>query len=380
MHLHNFDPAAFLRDYWQRKPMLIRGALPHFANPVEPDELAGLACEEGVESRIVRLDGGNWALESGPFAEDRFAGLDGEPWTLLVQAVDHQVQGVADLVEPFRFVPNWRIDDVMVSYANAGGGVGPHFDQYDVFLVQGLGQRRWRLGQPCDATTALMPHADLRLLADFEVSDEWVLEPGDILYVPPGLAHDGVAVSDDCMTYSVGFRAPARDEMISHFADHVLESVADDDLYRDAGLPLQDNPGEITADALAALQAMVMDRLADHASFARWFGQYNTAPKYPDVDWRPEDPLSPADAADLIAQGVALLRNPASRLSFIRQDGDGVVLFADGASFDCAGDVAVLAQTLCAHGELTLPPQSEDALALIAALHDQGTLAFDTGE
>lgn len=377
MHLHDFDPAAFLKDTWQQRPLLMRGALPELAAPLDPDDLAGLACEDDVESRIVTQAGGTWVLEQGPFAEDRFARESGGPWTLLVQAVDHYVPDVAALIAPFRFVPDWRIDDVMVSYASDGGGVGPHFDRYDVFLVQVAGRRRWRVGQHCDAASALMPHDDLRLLADFQTTDEWVLEPGDVLYVPPGVAHDGVGVGDGCMTCSIGFRAPARAELVSHFADHVLESVGEDDLYADPGLPLQDNPGEITPAALARLQAMVVERMANPAEFARWFGAHATAPKYPDVDWRPEEDLTPDDVASLIAQGVPVLRNPASRFAFVRQPDGAAMLFADGQAFDCAEG---LADMLCAQTELALPPLDPAGLALIAALHAGGSLAFDTEE
>jgi 50S ribosomal protein L16 3-hydroxylase len=183
MHFTNVDIDTFLRETWQQKPLLIRNPWAAWANPLEPDELAGLACEAEVESRLVTGGEGLWAVEHGPFDEKRFGALGKSPWTLLVQAVDHHVPKVAALLAPFRFVPNWRIDDVMVSYATDGGGVGPHYDQYDVFLIQGAGQRRWRVGQNCDGGSALLPHEDLRLLAAFEATDEWVLEPGDILYV-----------------------------------------------------------------------------------------------------------------------------------------------------------------------------------------------------
>ncbi len=171
MHLPTSIRKQFLRDHWQKKPLLIRNPWDAWRNPVEPDELAGLACEPHVESRLVTGDaasGGALALEHGPLPQDRFDALGTSPWTLLVQAVDHHVPAVSDLLEAFRFLPNWRIDDVMVSYATDTGGVGAHYDQYDVFLVQGLGRRRWELGGLCDETTALLPHDDLRLLAEFE--------------------------------------------------------------------------------------------------------------------------------------------------------------------------------------------------------------------
>src|SRR5690606_748288 len=155
-----------------------------------------------------------WAVEHGPLAEARLRRSGKAPWTLLVQAVDHHVPAVAALIEAFRFIPNWRIDDVMVSYAVDGGGVGAHFDQYDVFLIQGAGRRRWQVGAPCNADTPLLPNDDVRLLADFKAVDEWILEPGDILYVLPRIAHNGVAIGDDCMTYSIGFRAPSRADLI----------------------------------------------------------------------------------------------------------------------------------------------------------------------
>ncbi len=167
-----FDIDAFLQDYWQQKPLLIKNPWDSWSDPIEPDDLAGLACEQGVESRLITQTGEHpdmpWKLEHGPFAETRFGELDHKRWTLLVQAVDHYVPDVAALIEPFRFIPNWRIDDVMVSYATDGGGVGPHFDQYDVFLIQGSGRRRWQLGGHCDEKSELLPHHDLRLLAELK--------------------------------------------------------------------------------------------------------------------------------------------------------------------------------------------------------------------
>lgn len=382
MQLHNFDLDLFLRDYWQKRPLLIRNAFADWVNPLEPEELAGLACEEGVESRLITRKGDGWSLEHGPFDESRFTQSRPDPWTLLVQAVDHHVPVVAALLAPFRFIPNWRIDDVMVSYATDGGGVGPHFDQYDVFLLQGAGQRRWRLGPLCDDATPLAPHEDLRLLADFEATDEWLLEPGDMLYVPPRLAHDGVAVGQGCMTYSIGFRAPSRSDLITHWTDHLIDTLAEDDRYEDRfDLATQRppaNPGEISPAALARLHAMVTEKLLDAQAFARWFGAYSSTRKYPDTDWRPEDPITPQELRDYAGQ--PLCRNPASRFAFIRHE-DALTLFVDGESFPCCtGDTARLAEMLCAEDHLLLDPalaQSDAALTLLATLLNHGSIAFE---
>lgn len=384
MQLKDFDTGLFLRDFWQKKPLLIRNAFDGWSNPLDPDELAGLACEDGVEARIITGNGGGgadaWACEHGPFEETRFATLDETRWTLLVQAVDHLVPDVAALIDPFRFIPNWRIDDVMVSYAADGGGVGPHFDQYDVFLVQGLGRRRWRLGGFCDAATPLLPHDDLRLLDAFEASEEWVLEPGDILYVPPRLAHEGVAIGGDCMTYSIGFRAPSRSELMAHWCDHLLAQIEDDDRYEDNGLPGTGNPGEIPAEAIARLHAMATERLQDREAFARWFGQYNSMPKYGRAEAEPAEPDG-HDTGDLrvrLQGGEMLVRNPASRFSFIRQ-GEDVLLFVDGVGFPCAGIARTLAERLCVQDRVVIDPgqaSDEASLALLARLCAQGSLGF----
>ncbi|MFZ2996941.1 JmjC domain-containing protein [Sphingobium sp.] len=380
MQLTHFDIDRFLADHWQKRPALIRNPWGQWRNPLEPDELAGLACEDGVESRLITLQGEGLSLENGPLPETRFGAMGRSPWTLLVQAVDQYVPDVAALIEPFRFVPDWRIDDVMVSYAVDGGGVGAHYDQYDVFLVQGLGRRRWRVGPLCDADTPLLPHDDLRLLADFTPTDEWVLEPGDILYVPPRFGHDGVAVGDDCMTYSIGFRAPSRAELIDDWSAHQADAYGDEDRYEDPDLTRQDNAGEIRGAAIDRLHGMMMDALSDRAAFARWFGQYNSQPKYAEADWRPEEPVAREDVRALIAAGIALARNPASRLSFIRGDEGAVMLFADGVCFDCAGDMAALAVQICAEPTVLLDPAlagSGPAITLVTALLDQGSLAFE---
>ena len=376
MQFKNFDVDAFLAESWQKRPLLIRNPWgTSWRNPLEPDALAGLACEEGVEARLIVDKRRGKKVRHGPFKRSRFAKLGKRPWTLLVQAVDHVVPEVAALIAPFRFVPNWRIDDVMVSYATDGGGVGPHFDRYDVFLVQGMGQRRWQVGPPCDAQSPMVPHDDLRLLAKFEPTEEWLLDPGDMLYVPPGVAHNGVAFGDDCMTYSVGFRAPSRSELVAHWCDHLLAGMTDDDRYADPGLQLQENPGEISADALDELHAMMTDKVGDRAAFARWFGEYTTTPKYSDGDDRLR--MSEAGAEMRLTEGVVLRRNAASRFSFIRQDRSGLLLFADGQSFTCEGETAVVAERICAQDTLRIGEdgiRSDAAMALIAALLEQGSL------
>lgn len=383
MHLRNFDVDAFLRDSWQKKPVLIRNAFERWANPIEPDELAGLACEPGVESRLVAHAADRWKVEHGPLSEGRFGGLGSKPWALLVQAVDHHVPAVAALMAPFRFIPNWRMDDIMVSYATDGGGVGAHFDNYDVFLLQGLGRRRWQIGASCDHTAELLPHDDLRLLANFEPLDEWVLEPGDILYVPPRVAHNGIAVGGDCMTYSVGFRAPSRSELIGQWADHLIGEFDDDDRYTDPELAPQDNPGEISPPAIACLQAMITTAMLDRDEFASWFGRYITTPKNSDIDWRPEEVIETDDLKSLIASGRPLLRNPASRFSFICNEPGVLTLFVDGHSQACTGPAEQFARQLCASDRLTTDRDllnSKEGLTLVADLLSQGSVAFEPVE
>jgi 50S ribosomal protein L16 3-hydroxylase len=379
VQVRNFQADDFLRDCWQKKPLLIRSMWTSWSNPLEPDELAGLACEDGVEARLIRQASGTLAVEHGPFAETRFGKLGHEPWTLLVNAVDHHVPEVSALLSSFRFIPNWRIDDVMVSYAVDQGGVGPHFDQYDVFLVQGLGKRRWQVGAPCDDATELLPHDDLRLLAQFEPTQEWVLEPGDVLYIPPGIAHNGIAVGDDCMTYSIGFRAPSRNELISGWAEHLVAQSDDGDRYADPALALQENPGEITAEALDGLHAMLTERLLDRDAFAHWFGQYNSTPKDLDIDWTPEVPVAATDIGAMIPAGSSLIRNPASRFAFVRDSAQSVMLFVDGNSFACSGETGLFAERLCAQDHITIAAsdaRSQSTTTLIAALLNLGSISI----
>jgi 50S ribosomal protein L16 3-hydroxylase len=207
------------------------------------------------------------------------------------------------------------------------------------------------------------------------------LEPGDILYVPPGIAHNGVAVGSDCMTYSVGFRAPSRADLLGHYVDDVLDGIPDDELYRDPDLKAQANAGEILPEALDRLQQMMLESLSDSAHFARWFGTFNSAPKYPDVDWRPEIPVTPQDVRAAISAQVPLSRNPASRLAFIATGADALMLFADGVCFDCIGETAALAKDLCAADSVVLDVAlvgSAAAIDLLTQLCNNGCIAFDS--
>ncbi len=217
--LGGLSEEQFLREHWQKKPLLVRGAMPGFRDPVDPDELAGLACEDGVESRIVRERGGAhpWEVTYGPHEERVFHALPDRGWTLLVQEVNRWVEDAALLLDRFGFLPSVRVDDVMVSFAAPGGSVGPHLDSYDVFLVQGHGQRRWRWGSRPARDVRFREGLELRILERPRFDRDEVLGPGDMLYLPPGFAHHGVAVTP-CLTYSIGFRAPNQGEMWKDFA------------------------------------------------------------------------------------------------------------------------------------------------------------------
>ncbi len=343
--LGGLTPARFLREYWQRKPLLVRGALPGFGGELSAEELAGLALEDEIESRIVIERGPRpWELRRGPFTERDFAALPAKRWTLLVQAVDQWVPAARALRERFDFLPGWRFDDVMVSYAADLGGVGPHFDYYDVFLVQGSGRRRWRLGQPCDAGSPLRRGAELRILREFHVQEEQVLEPGDLLYIPPGLAHWGIA-EGPCMTWSVGFRAPAHTEILREAADAAAERRAEDLRFTDPRVQYPAD-GRIPASAVRQLQQVVRSLADDEALLADWFARYMTERKYPELDIRPARRPRLA-LAEVLQKGASLERHPAARFAWT--DGEPPQLYVDGNGRPCE---SALARLLCGNDPL----------------------------
>ena len=368
----------FLRDYWQKKPLLVRQAFPDFESPIDADELAGLALEEEVEARLVIEHGERpWELRRGPFAEDTFSSLPERDWTLLVQAVDQFVPEVAELLESFRFLPSWRIDDIMISYAAPGGSVGPHFDNYDVFLLQGQGKRNWKIGQVCDSDSPLIEHADLRILADFEQSGEWTLEPGDMLYLPPRLAHYGVA-EDDCLTYSVGFRAPSAAEVLTHFTDFLSQFLPDEERYSDADAQPASDPHQIQHDALGRLKGLLAEHMGDERLLLTWFGQFMTEPRYPELVSGEE--LSEQELTDSLEQGAILIRNPSARLAWSEVD-DNLLLFASGQSRLVSGNLRELLKLICAADALHVENlgkwlQDEEGLTLVCQLIKQGSLGF----
>lgn len=368
----------FLRDYWQKKPLLVRQAIPDFESPISPDELAGLALEEEVESRLVIEHGERpWELQRGPFNEDTFQELPERDWTLLVQAVDQFVPEVAELLEDFKFLPKWRIDDLMISFAAPGGGVGPHFDNYDVFLLQAHGHRRWQIGQLCDADSPLLPHADLKILAQFEPTDEWVLAPGDMLYLPPCLAHCGTA-EDDCMTYSVGFRAPSAAEVLTHFTDFLGQFLPDEERYSDADIQPSEDPNQIQRDALERLKALLNEHMSDERLLMTWFGQFMTEPKYPELVAGIE--IEEEDFLGALEDGAILIRNPSARMAW-SEVGEDLVLFASGQSRLVSARLRELLKLICSADALHVENlgawlADDEGRTLVWELVKQGSLGF----
>ncbi len=329
----SFKAEDFLKQYWQQQPVLLRGLISEFEDPIPAEELAGLACEDLLESRLVNeFDAGNWQLRHGPFVESDFTSLPDSNWTVLVQAVDQWFDEVAEIKNLFNFIPSWRVEDLMISYATPGGGVGPHFDYYDVFLLQGQGQRRWQVGNRCAADSALRENSELGILQNFEAVNEYLLNPGDVLYIPPRFAHWGIAQSNS-LCYSIGFRAPSVAEMMEGFSDFLIREQDPASRYEDKPPQLPKRTGEIDPPQLDASFQTLLSKFSDRSKFNHWFGCYVTQPKYPELIQPPEVTIvDQQELAKLSEQGLVLSKNPCSRFAFIESKTEScVLLFVDGA-------------------------------------------------
>jgi 50S ribosomal protein L16 3-hydroxylase len=359
----NFDREDFLQNYWQKKPLLIKNAVVDFACPLDANELAGLALEDDIESRIIEHREGQWELFHGPFDESAF--VRENPWTLLVQAVDHFIPGVAQLRKLVDFIPAWRVDDVMISYAIDGGSVGPHYDNYDVFLLQGAGERVWTLGQRCDEKSPLIPHDGLRILRDFDENYQYTLSAGDILYVPPGVAHWGIS-RGECMTYSIGFRAPRISELLSRSVDAALENLDSGAFYKDPEMPRTARAGEISPEAIHAAREQLMASLVVQTDDS-WFGELVTEPKY-DIDI----PEACSNALSLATWGAVttIVLLPEAKLAW-QEKNNKIIVYANGEALRHDRVVLPMLLALCENWKL------EDALLKQAINTAQCTLLME---
>ena len=295
---------AFLRDYWQKKPLLIRQAFSEFNGLLDQSQLFTLACTEDVQSRLVTQRHGQWQVQNGPFKATKFDSLGKSQWTVLVQGVNHHLSEAAALLKNFSFIPHARLDDLMVSYAPKGGGVGAHFDSYDVFLLQGSGHRRWQISAQQDRT--LVEDAPLRILQRFQMEQEWVLAPGDMLYLPPQYAHNGIAESD-CMTYSIGFRTPTYQELAEQFLVYLQDRVCLDGMYADPNLKVQPHPSEIGTNMLRQVEQIIRRIPWTKHDIANFIGSYLSDPKPHIFFDPPTKPLSRARFEQAILTcGVAM--------------------------------------------------------------------------
>ncbi|MBQ4847746.1 cupin domain-containing protein [Pseudoalteromonas sp. MMG005] len=330
--INQLSQAEFLSQYWQKRPLLIKGGFTEFEDPIEPEELAGLAMEESIESRLITNHNNDWQSFHGPFED--FAKLTDQHSTLLVQAVDHWHPVAAQLLEPFRFIPNWRIDDLMVSYSTPHGGVGPHLDQYDVFIIQGQGKRHWRVGLPDTSLKQFAQNKSLLQVEQFNATIDAVLEPGDILYIPPGCPHEGYAV-ENALNYSVGFRAPDQKDFLSGFADHLIDSETGNTRYSDPMLSLRDSKGELSSQEVAGIQALMQDALNDPDQLKHWLGAMLSQPKH-DMDLAPLDPpLQHTELESYITPNDIIERAGGVRAIY-QKLAHSIVLSVNGETFNLA--------------------------------------------
>ena len=377
--IHNLNINDFLNNYWQKKPLLIRAAFPEYQAPISAEELAGLACEDFVESRIIseHKTSPKWLLENGPFSESRFSELAKSHWTLLIQGINKLFPELDDLLHEFDFIPNWRIDDLMASYAAPDGSVGPHIDQYDVFLLQASGRRKWMINeQPVDNDN-FEANLPLKIIKDFKAESEWILEAGDMLYLPPNIAHYGIGL-EDCMTFSVGFRAPSHSELLSSYIDEHITTLSDDLRYQDPDLTLSKNNGEISEAAINAVQDLLLSHFSDKLKIQDWFGRFITDYLNDDNELNLNN-LTPSEFDERFKE-ENIIRRPAEVKANYTKNNNDIRLYINGEVLDTSLRNKALVMLYCdkhllKHSDITSLIDDE-AITFLCSLYNMGYLTF----
>jgi len=344
---------TFLKEYWQKKPLLVRQAFPGFESPISADELAGLACEPEANSRIVIEKGGehDWQAIHGPMDEDTFSQMPESHWTLVVNDVEKYIPEFAEITDKFRFIPEWFLDDLMISWAADQGSVGPHVDLYDVFILQGSGSRRWQISTQSIDENNYIPDIALRLLKEFRPEQEWQLNPGDMMYLPPGVAHHGVSLGES-ISYSIGYRATSHHDLVNDFIAYITQDLSIEKTYKMSDLSLQTHPNEIKPEAIEQLRTIFKQYLdPNHPALKNWFGRYVSDPK---ANYEMEEEIENISEFVELLDMESLYRHPASRFAFIRgqnQIQSDSQLFIDGEEYQVSTQFA---ENLCHERQLDL--------------------------
>jgi len=356
----DLTPEKFLNEYWQKKPLLIKGAFRNFVDPISADELAGLAMEEGLESRIISQSSGvsannndskrgEWQVEHGPFKTFDQFGADN--WTLLVQAVNNYSKETHTLLSSFNFIPRWRVDDVMVSFSTPNGGVGAHLDQYDVFIIQGEGKRRWQVGLPDKSLTDLLPHEDLKQVSPFTPIIDETTYAGDLLYIPPNHPHKGVSI-ENSINFSVGFQSPSSQDLWSSFADKLIDDSAGENRFTDAQRKSTSQPELLSQLDIAALKQFMLAQIDNDQGFNQFIGNYLTQCHHPLEILVPVKPFESTLIMELMTDDEAIFI-PVSGIKALIINEDESCLHINGESFALDNDTKGLAHRLAQDSSLT---------------------------
>ena len=373
--LGNISRKTFMQEYWQKKPLLVRQAFADFKSPITADELAGLACEEDVNSRIVMEKGGEhpWFPIFGPMSDEIYASMPKTHWSLVVNDLEKYLPELSWIIDRFRFIPEWRLDDLMISYAADQGSVGPHIDLYDVFILQGQGKRRWQISRQAVTEDNQIKETPLRIQKDFQAEEEWIVEPGDMLYLPPGVSHHGVSLGES-LSYSIGFRATSHADLVNDFIGHITQNLSPLLTYQDPDQLIQQHPNEIKQDALDRVTEIFKQYLRpDHPELQRWFGRYVSDTKT-DVITEPENEVASIEELQELANTGVLNRHPASRFAFA-QNPENTLLFIDGEDYEVNPDFA---KALCKQRQINLNEligiANNDESLFIVELYNQGKM------
>ncbi|OCH35090.1 cupin domain-containing protein [Aliivibrio fischeri] len=353
MYQLSFSLQEFLSEYWQKKPVIIKGGFENFQDPVTPEELAGLTLENDVDSRFISNANNEWKAEHGPLSEDLYETLGETNWSIIVQAANHWHEGAAELFKPFKQMPNWLFDDIMISYSVPHGGVGPHIDQYDVFIIQGQGKRHWRVGDIGEYQEEHR-HSALKQITGFEPIIDQILEPGDILYIPPGFPHDGYAL-EPSMSYSAGFRSPKEQELISNFADFIIENEKGDVHYHNPELSTQSHGSEITTRSFEDLKAMMLSAMSDEQTLKQFMGEYLSNSRHHLNIIPDSEKWTAAELLNYLHSGQALIKVAGVRSFYheVESCEENMTLFIDGESYVFPLKMKNDVVTLCEANEIT---------------------------